>query len=420
MNAREQRGVIIAALCKLTAKDGQWIVPSQTTDEKRYVVNVGQCSCTCPDHQETGFKCKHLYAVEFTMKRETATDGTVTETKSFTFTEKKVYKRNWANYTEAQRTEKHRVCTLLHDLCQGISQPATRTGKGRPKTLIADMVFAATYKVYCMVSARRFGSDLDDAHANGYTSQPIHPNSVSAYLESEELTPVLEDLIVRSSLPLRSIETSFAVDSSGMSTSRWVRWYDHKYNCERTGHDWVKVHIATGVKTNCVTAAAIYGRDAADCPILPELVNQTAENFKVNEVSGDKAYLSVENVETIFGVGGTPFIAFKSNSTGGAGGLFEKMFHFYQFNREEYMNRYHKRSNVESTFSAIKRKFGDSIRSRTDVAMRNEVYAKLICQNLTCVIQSQIELGIEPIFWPSASNERVEAGRTILRFPSVV
>ena len=40
--------------------------------------------------------------------------------------------------------------------------------------------------------------------------------------------------------------------------------------------------------------------------------------------------------------------------------LFEKAFHFFQFNQEEYMSHYHKRTNVESTFSAIKRKFGDS------------------------------------------------------------
>lgn len=73
---------------------------------------------------------------------------------------------------------------------------------------------------------------------------------------------------------------------------------------------------------------------------------------------------------------------------------------YYQYRQDEFMANYHKRSNVESTFSATKRKFGDSVRARTDTAMRNEVYAKLICQNLTRVILSQIELGIEAAFWP--------------------
>ncbi len=167
----------------------------------------------------------------------------------------------------------------------------------------------------------------------------------------------------------------------------------------RSGHDWVKVHIATGVKTGVVTAAAIYGRDAADSPILPELVKGTAENFAVKEVSADKGYLSAENVEVVCAAGAAPFIAPKCNTTGAAGGLFEKMFHYYQFRREDFLQHYHKRSNVESTFSAIKRKFGDNVRSRAPAAMVNEVLAKLVCHNLCVVHSSHVELGIETVFW---------------------
>jgi hypothetical protein len=75
------------------------------------------------------------------------------------------------------------------------------------------------------------------------------------------------------------------------------------------------------------------------------------------------------------------------------------MFHFFQFNREEYLACYHKRSNAESTFSAIKRKFGDSVMSRTDTAMVNETLCKILCHNLTCSIQEQETLGIVPVFW---------------------
>src|SRR4051794_12021341 len=94
MNAREERGLVIAALCKLRHDGGEWVVPSQSGAERMYRVNPMAGTCTCPDHLEAGFKCKHVYAVEFTMKREVASDGTVTETKSMTFTEKKVYKQD--------------------------------------------------------------------------------------------------------------------------------------------------------------------------------------------------------------------------------------------------------------------------------------------------------------------------------------
>jgi transposase len=171
----------------------------------------------------------------------------------------------------------------------------------------------------------------------------------------------------------------------------------------------VKVHVAVGVKTHVVTAAVIRERDAADCPILPELVKATAERFTVKEVSGDKAYLSAVNVESVAHYGGQAFIAPKVNTTGGVGGLFERMFHYYQFKRDEFMAHYHKRSNVESAFSAIKRKFGDHVRARTPAAMVNESLAKLICQNITSVIMSQGELGIEAEFWKEPTTAQAIA-----------
>jgi transposase len=75
------------------------------------------------------------------------------------------------------------------------------------------------------------------------------------------------------------------------------------------------------------------------------------------------------------------------------------MLGYFMLNREEFLSRYHLRSNVESTFSMIKRKFGDSVRSKTDLAMKNEVLAKLVCHNVCCLIQAMYEIGVNPVFW---------------------
>jgi hypothetical protein len=50
----------------------------------------------------------------------------------------------------------------------------------------------------------------------------------------------------------------------------------------------------------------------------------------------------------------------------------------------------------------VKRKFGDAVRSKGELAMKNEVLAKLLCHNLCCVIQSMHEFGIDPAFWSAA------------------
>jgi hypothetical protein len=75
----------------------------------------------------------------------------------------------------------------------------------------------------------------------------------------------------------------------------------------------------------------------------------------------------------------------------------------YQFHRDEFLRHYHKRSNVESTFSMIKAKFRDHVRSKTDVAMVNEVLCKIICHNICCLIQESHELGIDTAFWAETS-----------------
>ena len=73
----------------------------------------------------------------------------------------------------------------------------------------------------------------------------------------------------------------------------------------------------------------------------------------------------------------------------------QKMFHFYAFHRDEFLSYYHKRSNAESTMSMIKAKFGDALRSKTEIALENEVLCKVLCHNLCVLIQSLYEFGIE-------------------------
>src|SRR5262249_4794976 len=132
------------------------------------------------------------------------------------------YKQDWPLYDHAQRTEKRRFQALLYDLCRGLENPP-QTGAGRRWKPMGDMAFTCVFKVYSTFSSRRFQCDLDDALASGYLSESMHSVRICAYLDSEFLTPVLQALIVRSSLPLKAVETVFAPDSTGFSTSRFVR-----------------------------------------------------------------------------------------------------------------------------------------------------------------------------------------------------
>jgi transposase len=80
------------------------------------------------------------------------------------------------------------------------------------------------------------------------------------------------------------------------------------------------------------------------------------------------------------------------------------MYHLYKYNAEVFNTHYHKRSNVETTFSMIKARFGERLRSKTERAQINEALIKVLCHNICVVIQSMYELGIEPEFLREAEE----------------
>jgi len=74
------------------------------------------------------------------------------------------------------------------------------------------------------------------------------------------------------------------------------------------------------------------------------------------------------------------------------------MWHYFMYRHDEFMQHYHKRSKIETTFHMIKSKFGDSVKSKSKAAQINEVLCKILCHNICVVIQEMNELGIEANF----------------------
>lgn len=243
-------------------------------------------------------------------------------------------------------------------------------------------------------------SDMKIAYDYGLVDSVPCYSSLSNFMNKEEVKPILENLIILSSLPLKEIEKDFAVDSSGFSTSRFARWFDYKWGKERKYKVWLKAHLISGVKTNVITGVKITEGQENDSPQLRELVEKTAENFEISEVSGDKAYSSKENFKIIEEVGGTPFIPFKKNVTGKRGGcsIWRKMYHYFMYKHDEFLEHYHKRSNSETVFYMIKTKFGGNIKSKKQTAQINELLMKVLCHNICVVIQEVNELGIKAEF----------------------
>ena len=246
-------------------------------------------------------------------------------------------------------------------------------------------------------------STIRKAEAEGRMAKAPSFASLHRYLENPVVTTVLRELIRASALPVAPIETTLAVDSSGFATSTYDRWFDNKWKREIAGAKWVKAHIMCGTRTNVVTIADATAAQSADAPYWRPFVEATAENFTISEVSGDKAYLSRDNLHAVHEAGGVPFIPFKANSVlrsrshkYGRDLLWERMMAYFIYQREDYLRHYHQRSNVETAFSMIKAKFGGDVKAKTPTAQVNEVLAKILCHNISAVIRAHYELGVAP------------------------
>jgi len=292
----------------------------------------------------------------------------------------------WTNYNKSQTQEKTLFLKFLKEICDVIPDKKTR-----------QMVFCICLKTYTLKSSRRLIGELDLCRKAGYLEKVPHFNSILNWLNRNDLTDTLQTLIKLSSLPLKAIERKFACDSTGFGMDLiHDRWSQIRQQYQKH-HKYMKAHVTFGVLSNIATSCRITEGTAADSPMMPEMVDETAENFTIDEWSADKGYLARSNLQKVFDKGGTPFIQFKENSVGNSRGtgIWSEMYNFFYQNKELYMKKYHLRSNAESGFFMIKQRFGDVTMMRSETGSKNDILAKILCHNLCVLIQEIFLIGLD-------------------------
>ena len=169
MNTREAKAVEIADRFRIVESSGKWSVPSQSSPSKKYAVKVlgNEGRCECPDFEMHLKPCKHLLAVRYILAREKNADGSVTVTETITLASGRPIRKIGRTTTQHRRTRR-----ITFRLCFTVSAKESsrlrKTGKGQRRLPLADVIFAATFKVYSTVSGRRFMSDLRESKERGY------------------------------------------------------------------------------------------------------------------------------------------------------------------------------------------------------------------------------------------------------------
>jgi transposase len=379
-----------------------WSVPSQTGFGRYQVFfNGDKWSCGCKDFAARfGEPCKHILSVRELRAPSMAPSATP----------RKQYRQNSAAFDTGQTKEMRLVDSLLRDLVSAVYDfPRAEGTPGRKPLSLGDEIYCAVLKVYAGLAARRAYGVYENVAERGLLSKVPSYMVASRLLNRPEVTPILYRLLSLSALPLAGLEDGgiVAPDSTGIQTTSFGAWREAKHGEQRT-KKWLKLHALVGTKTHAVLRAVVGDKYSGDSlQFAPLLRDAVAEGFHPRGVVADKGYLSKEKYALADSMGLEALIPFKantlSNEVNRIRGIknpasWEKAYHLFQANREEFNRKYHTRSNVESVFSALKRKFGENIRSKNRIAQVNEVLCKLIASNLTVVVHEMFENRIAPNF----------------------
>jgi transposase len=350
--------------------------------------------------------CNH----KFTEKKEHLLDY---EAEPFEYKPLGTTPTNWSKYNEAQLNEKLLFLEIVNDLLNMFEFKQVKTN-GRPVKNIKDILFSMLIKTYNKNSSRRTISDLELLKKLNYIEEVPCFSTLMNYFNNKDFQQVLEKIIELSALPLKEVESDFASDATGFSSSQFGRWFDHKWGEEKEKRIYRKLHAMIGVRSNIITYTIITkqeGQYSGDTSQFRELVKKTAINFFIKEVSADMAYSSRQNLELISELGGMPFIPFKKNTKSKAYGssAWKQMHYYFKQKPQEFFEHYHKRSNVETTFAMIKQKFNGNLMTKNYQANINEILSKCVAHNVCCLIKAYYTLNIEKTISTEVLNkERIQ------------
>lgn len=311
--------------------------------------------------------------------------------------------RDEALYNLAQENEVFIFFEFLPKVVQLVCKNyCHKQGVGAPPAKLYDILMNLSMKHYFGRSLRRSKGLIKLMNRSfNLRIKVLSFKTISKYL-SDPCVRIYQDKIIRyTANPLKFLEKNFATDKTGERTKTFSSWYSIRCNKETEKRDHLNVHLTTGCFLHPVVALDVLAEKGKDNILFRKHVAELAEQgYDLDIWSGDGVYLSRENCTAVAGIGGRPRFHIKKGLTTKSKGhpAWKQMLYYAKEHPEEYDQEYHTRSNVECTNGAKKRKFGDSVRSKNEVAQENECQGGWCCYNFTILSRAYYELGIEPNF----------------------
>ena len=315
---------------------------------------------------------------------------------------KKRYPRDEALYNHIQEDEIQLFFACLPGAVMAIlDREDLWEGYGRKPVKLYDILISLVTKEYFRLPLRRTIGFLRMLKGAGIIDIKIHCfKTLDNYLNNPSIKPYLQKLIELTSMLFSQIDHFLATDATGSSTRYSSSWYDIRVCKKSTKKNHLMVHITVGTISNAVIAIDIRKKMGADNVIFRSHVKRIRNHFDIHEWSGDRMYLTRDNCNAVEEIGAEPWFKLKSNTTAKAKGspAWKKMVTISKEHPEIANPKYHRRSNVESTNSAKKRKFGSSVRCKLPIAQKNEEALSWVGYNFSLIPKAMYQFRIKPPF----------------------
>lgn len=306
--------------------------------------------------------------------------------------------RDWSIINERQAKQDLYAWELISLAVDALNIEPKQRSVGRPPANPSDQIKLAILKIYNKSSFRRQHS-FNMLYANsGFTTKLIKRTTISQVFTDERFTQYLEEIYRTLANFLIPYENSFSIDATGFSSRYNSRWVQVRLDFQKHKM-YKKLHVVCGTHTGIISEVKVSKGTAADSPFLKELIGNTHKRFDIQRVCADAGYLSRKNVQFIENVKARPFIMPKKNTIAMAKGHYpawNRMINLWKLKPDIFHKNYHLRSRSENVFSMMKITLLDGISSKTSVSQNNELLIRVICHNLSVIIEAIFKFGIDP------------------------
>jgi transposase len=297
--------------------------------------------------------------------------------------------RDWSAYDKAQVHEVREMLLLIRDAVDAAwrrLEPAlgeTGPNPGLPAVPVPDLAKAVLAQQYFGVSNREAeGYVLLFQEVLGLTRAFSYKSVERAYGDPD-VRRVLRELFALTQLSVQDLETTQAVDGTGMPTSQKVNYEAAGRKGRKAGFEKVLTSIGTtyGLYASVVPMESPEDNES---PYFPRVVQDLSGYPNLEFVVGDSAFLSRGNCTLVASLGAEPRFFPKAHTTFkrfGSDAHVRMLWRFVE-DLQGWLREYHPRSLAESGFSALKRRDPRPLRRRLKDRKALEVEARFFAANL--------------------------------------